>query len=223
MIKCTASPRSQSSPAPFAASSLRDGATLLMVATHSSSHTYKYDACVCPLIWVSLLSYSLGWHDNLLDYEVADYRKRHFYLNGTTIWVNEFMALGHVPYDIQLLEVLRVTPVDRIMYSTVLTMLIFSSLHFISLLTSLHSFIYLVMPTHVQTTACPVRYERSLPHSRPLGPLVSRLLSGCHHSAAAQCDALSKILWPRAHLAARSVLSFCRKLVGLNTTAGDVL
>jgi len=35
-------------------------------------------------------------------------------LNGTTFWINEFMALGHVPYDLGLLEVLRLSPVDRI-------------------------------------------------------------------------------------------------------------
>ena len=37
------------------------------------------------------------------------------YLNGTTIYVNEFMALGHVPYDLQMLEVMRLVPkVNRI-------------------------------------------------------------------------------------------------------------
>ena len=36
-------------------------------------------------------------------------------MNGTTIYVNEFMALGHVPYDLQMLEVLRISPkVNRI-------------------------------------------------------------------------------------------------------------
>jgi hypothetical protein len=46
--------------------------------------------------------------------EVDEYRKKGSYLNGSTIWINEFMALGHVPYDLAVLEVFRVTKIDRV-------------------------------------------------------------------------------------------------------------
>lgn len=35
-------------------------------------------------------------------------------LNGTTVWINEYMAVGHMMYDLFLLEALRATRVDRI-------------------------------------------------------------------------------------------------------------
>lgn len=33
---------------------------------------------------------------------------------GTTIWINEWMAPGHLEYDVQFLQILHTTPVDRI-------------------------------------------------------------------------------------------------------------
>lgn len=37
-----------------------------------------------------------------------------FYLNGTTFWINEFMHVGHVTYDIVLIQILQSVKVDRI-------------------------------------------------------------------------------------------------------------
>lgn len=39
---------------------------------------------------------------------------QHNLLRGTTIWLNEYMAVGHMMYDLFLLEALRATKVDRI-------------------------------------------------------------------------------------------------------------
>ena len=36
------------------------------------------------------------------------------FLHGTTFWVNEHMNVGHVMYDIALMQVLQSTTVDRI-------------------------------------------------------------------------------------------------------------
>ena len=36
------------------------------------------------------------------------------FFNGTTFWINEYMSVGHVMFDIILLEALRRTKVDRI-------------------------------------------------------------------------------------------------------------
>lgn len=55
-----------------------------------------------------------GWQENLWQSEVDEYRQKGSYLNGTTVWINEFMALGHVPYDLAVLEVFRVTHIDRV-------------------------------------------------------------------------------------------------------------
>ena len=36
------------------------------------------------------------------------------YLPGTTFWINEFMHVGHVFYDIALMEVVHIKKIDRI-------------------------------------------------------------------------------------------------------------
>ena len=36
------------------------------------------------------------------------------YMNGTTFWINEYMSVGHVMFDIVLLSALRTTKIDRI-------------------------------------------------------------------------------------------------------------
>lgn len=45
---------------------------------------------------------------------MSSHRNEGSYLNGTSLWINEFLALGHVPYDLQAMELLRVTKIDRI-------------------------------------------------------------------------------------------------------------
>lgn len=38
------------------------------------------------------------------------------FLKGTTIWINEHMAVGHMMYDVYLIQLLQVIPVDRIVH-----------------------------------------------------------------------------------------------------------
>lgn len=45
---------------------------------------------------------------------VVSHQNSYSILNGTSLWINEFMALGHVPYDLPMLELLSLVKVDRI-------------------------------------------------------------------------------------------------------------
>lgn len=35
-------------------------------------------------------------------------------VKGTTMWVHEWMQIGHAQYDVEVIQVLATTPVDRI-------------------------------------------------------------------------------------------------------------
>mmetsp|Transcript_12829 Transcript_12829/g.19273 ORF Transcript_12829/g.19273 Transcript_12829/m.19273 type:complete len:436 (+) Transcript_12829:1-1308(+) len=52
------------------------------------------------------------WHD--LEVNKSEALKDPAFLRGTTFWVNEHMNVGHVMYDIALIQVLQSTHVDRI-------------------------------------------------------------------------------------------------------------
>jgi hypothetical protein len=52
------------------------------------------------------------WH--AIDTNKSEALKDPTFLRGTTFWINEYMSVGHMMYDIALLQVLQTTKVDRI-------------------------------------------------------------------------------------------------------------
>ena len=52
------------------------------------------------------------WND--LEINRTEVAKQANFLPGTTFWINEHMAVGHLMYDIQLIQVLQSTKIDRI-------------------------------------------------------------------------------------------------------------
>ena len=51
---------------------------------------------------------------NKMDYPKEEALADRQFLRGTTYWVNEHMAVGHAMYDLQLMQVLATTKIDRI-------------------------------------------------------------------------------------------------------------
>lgn len=52
------------------------------------------------------------WHE--IDTNRSEALKNPDFLRGTTFWINEYMSVGHMMYDIALLQVLQTVPIDRI-------------------------------------------------------------------------------------------------------------
>lgn len=52
------------------------------------------------------------WHE--IDTNRSEALKDPAFLRGTTFWINEYMSVGHMMYDIALLQVLQTSKVDRI-------------------------------------------------------------------------------------------------------------
>jgi hypothetical protein len=52
------------------------------------------------------------WHE--IDYNKSEALKDPDFFRGTTFWINEYMAVGHMMYDVALLQVLQTTKIDRI-------------------------------------------------------------------------------------------------------------
>lgn len=52
------------------------------------------------------------WHE--IDTNRSEALKNPDFLRGNTFWINEYMSVGHMMYDIALLQTLQTVPVDRI-------------------------------------------------------------------------------------------------------------
>lgn len=51
-----------------------------------------------------------------IDYNKTEAALDKNFLKGTTIWINEHMAVGHVMYDLWIMEAIQIYPVDRIVF-----------------------------------------------------------------------------------------------------------
>jgi hypothetical protein len=65
------------------------------------------------------LTNSFRTHDNHNGWAAIDYNRTEAwndasFLRGNTIWINEHMAVGHMYYDIAIMQVMQVLPIDRI-------------------------------------------------------------------------------------------------------------